>query len=203
MSGGTAATAAPALPDQPPGERAVTVLWSFGKCLGALVPVYLAGYYGFSISVVLLGLMIYMGWKHSRLDKVVRLKSAMYLLENERQFTTERVFRTTRDLPPWVRSCIHTLSRHHVSGMQVSVTSVTSARLNLSCIFLPLCTTVLCYLHQQTVTHILVSAYEDRETIFFLATLSMPTKVSFVHCVFLLCQTSPIFRHCLCAVPGE
>uniref|UniRef100_A0A665X8I1 Extended synaptotagmin-like protein 1a n=1 Tax=Echeneis naucrates TaxID=173247 RepID=A0A665X8I1_ECHNA len=92
----------------PPGERAVSVLWSFGKCLGALLPVYLAGYYGFSISVVLFGLMIYMGWKHSRLEKVMRLKSAMYLLENEREFTTEKVFRTKMDLPPWVRTCIHT-----------------------------------------------------------------------------------------------
>uniref|UniRef100_UPI0037E92764 extended synaptotagmin-1 n=1 Tax=Semicossyphus pulcher TaxID=241346 RepID=UPI0037E92764 len=101
MSGGTT-IAAPALPSHSPGERAVSVLWSFGKCLGALLPVYLAGYYGFSISVVLFGLMIYMGWKHSRLEKVMRLKSAMYLLENERAFTTEKVFRTKRDLPPWV-----------------------------------------------------------------------------------------------------
>ncbi|KAM6925619.1 extended synaptotagmin-1 [Xenentodon cancila] len=46
--------------------------------------------------------MIYMGWKHSRLEKVMRLKSAMYLLDNEREFTTEKVFRAKRDLPPWV-----------------------------------------------------------------------------------------------------
>ncbi|XP_029012811.1 extended synaptotagmin-1 [Betta splendens] len=97
LDGDTAAFA-----NRAPGERAVTVLWSFGKCLGALLPVYLAGYYGFSISVVLFGLMIYMGWKHSRLEKVMRLKSAMYLLENEREFTTEKAFRTKRDLPPWV-----------------------------------------------------------------------------------------------------
>lgn len=87
-----------------PGDRAVTVLWSFGKCLGALLPVYLAGYYGFSISFVLFGLVIFMGWKHSRLEKLMRLKSAMYLLEDERTFTTESVFRAKRDLPPWVRS---------------------------------------------------------------------------------------------------
>ncbi|XP_073326247.1 extended synaptotagmin-1 [Pagrus major] len=102
MGRGTTVPASAALPSHPPGERAVSVLWSFGKCLGALLPVYLAGYYGFSISVVLFGLMIYMGWKHSRLEKVMRLKSAMYLLENERKFTTENVFRTKRDLPPWV-----------------------------------------------------------------------------------------------------
>uniref|UniRef100_A0A3P9LXD6 Extended synaptotagmin 1 n=2 Tax=Oryzias latipes TaxID=8090 RepID=A0A3P9LXD6_ORYLA len=86
----------------PPAERAVGALWSFAKCLGALLPVYLAGYYGFSISLVLLGLMLYIGWKHGRMEKVMRLKSAMYLLENEREFTTEKVFRAKRDLPPWV-----------------------------------------------------------------------------------------------------
>uniref|UniRef100_A0A8D3CGQ4 Extended synaptotagmin-like protein 1a n=1 Tax=Scophthalmus maximus TaxID=52904 RepID=A0A8D3CGQ4_SCOMX len=74
-------------------ERAVSVLWSFGKCLAALLPVYLAGYYGFSISLVLFGLMVYMGWKHSRLEKMTRLKSAMYLLDHEREFTTEKAFR--------------------------------------------------------------------------------------------------------------
>lgn len=95
--------AAPGTASHPPGERAVSVLWSFGKCLGALVPVYLAGYYGFSISVVLFGLMLYMGWKHGRQDKMMRLRSAMYLLDNEREFTTESVLRAKRDLPPWVR----------------------------------------------------------------------------------------------------
>lgn len=109
MNRGSAA-AAPASASQVPGERAVSVLWSFGKCLGALLPVYLAGYYGFSISVILLGLLVYMGWKHSRLEKVMRLKSAMYLLENEREFTTEKVFRAKRDLPPWVRFCTHSLN---------------------------------------------------------------------------------------------
>lgn len=97
-----AGIAAPALPIQTPGERALSVLWSFAKCLTALLPVYLAGYYGFSISVVLFGLMIYMGWKHSRLEKVTRLKLSMFLQENEKAFTTQQAFRTKRDLPPWV-----------------------------------------------------------------------------------------------------
>uniref|UniRef100_A0A3Q4HH29 Extended synaptotagmin-like protein 1a n=1 Tax=Neolamprologus brichardi TaxID=32507 RepID=A0A3Q4HH29_NEOBR len=79
----------------------LSVLWSFGKCLGALLPVYLAGYYGLSVSIVLFGLVIYMGWKHGRQEKVMRLKSAMYLLDNEREFTTQTVFRAKRDLPPW------------------------------------------------------------------------------------------------------
>lgn len=103
-SGGASAPAAPAgSPGRPHGERAVGALWAFGKSLAAVLPVYLAGYYGFSISLVLFGLMLYMGWKHSRLEKDMKLKSAMYLLENEKEFTTETVFRAKKDLPPWVR----------------------------------------------------------------------------------------------------
>lgn len=91
-------------PPKRPGEHAVSVLWSFGKCLCALLPVYLAGYFGFSISLVLFGLLVYMGWKHSRQGKMMRLQSAMYVLENEREFTTTSAFRSKRDLPSWVSS---------------------------------------------------------------------------------------------------
>lgn len=104
MDGDTTFASSASASQQRPGDRAVTVLWSFGKCLGALLPVYLAGYYGFSISLVLFGLLLFMGWKHSRLDKMMRLKSAMYLMENESAFTAESVFRAKRDLPPRVRS---------------------------------------------------------------------------------------------------
>uniref|UniRef100_A0A3Q2YEK4 Extended synaptotagmin 1 n=1 Tax=Hippocampus comes TaxID=109280 RepID=A0A3Q2YEK4_HIPCM len=103
VSGGTAGAARTPPPGQAPaGERAVGALWSFAKCLGALLPVYLAGYYGFSITLVLVGLVVYMGWKHGRQDKARRLNAAMYLLENEVELTTEKVFRFKRDLPPWV-----------------------------------------------------------------------------------------------------
>ncbi|KAJ8258253.1 hypothetical protein GJAV_G00194840 [Gymnothorax javanicus] len=84
------------------GRRAVAVLWSFAKWLGALLPVYLAGYFGISIILVILGLMVYMGWKHTRQGKEKRLWSAMYLQENEQDFTTSRIFRSKRDLPSWV-----------------------------------------------------------------------------------------------------
>lgn len=98
-----AAPAAPASPSQSPSEGAVSVLWSFGKCLAALLPVYLAGYYGFSISLVLLGLVVYTGYKHGRLEKEMRLKASMYLLDNEMEFNSQKLFRARRDLPPWVR----------------------------------------------------------------------------------------------------
>uniref|UniRef100_A0A8C1EUK4 Extended synaptotagmin-like protein 1a n=1 Tax=Cyprinus carpio carpio TaxID=630221 RepID=A0A8C1EUK4_CYPCA len=96
------AAADSALPQDSAGKHAVSVLWSFGKCVGALLPVYLAGYFGFSISLVLLGLLVYMGWKHSRDGKRARLQSAMYFLENEQDVTTTRVFRSKRELPAWV-----------------------------------------------------------------------------------------------------
>lgn len=195
--------AAPASPSQPAGERAVSVLWSFGKCLGALLPVYLAGYYGFSISVVLFGLMIYMGWKHSRLEKLTRLKSAMYLLENERKFTTENVFRAKRDLPPWVR----TDYRGHSVQFLSPVTSATSVRLNLSCVSATLhrCRSLLrayyslvgaCYLFR--ISRLLAHLCSQRQGDFLLhgnPRISMCMTALFVHSIFLLSLTSPIFRH--------
>uniref|UniRef100_A0A4W4HR72 Extended synaptotagmin-like protein 1a n=1 Tax=Electrophorus electricus TaxID=8005 RepID=A0A4W4HR72_ELEEL len=84
------------------GKRFITALLSFAKCLGALLPVYLAGYFGLSISLVLFGLAVYMGWKHHRDAKQTRLHSAMYLMENEKGYTTTQVFRSKRDLPAWV-----------------------------------------------------------------------------------------------------
>uniref|UniRef100_A0A8C7JDY8 Extended synaptotagmin-like protein 1a n=1 Tax=Oncorhynchus kisutch TaxID=8019 RepID=A0A8C7JDY8_ONCKI len=94
-------------PPKPPGQHAVTVLWSFGKFLATLLPVYLAGYFGFSISLVLFGLMVYIGWKHSRNEKVMRLRSAMFVLENERAYTTARAFMSKQELPPWVSNKKH------------------------------------------------------------------------------------------------
>ncbi|GAA6071144.1 extended synaptotagmin-1 [Tachysurus ichikawai] len=84
------------------GKQAVSVLLSFGKCLGALLPVYLAGYFGFSLTLVLFGLAVYMGWQQHRDRKLQRLQSAMYLQENEQDFTTTRVYKSKRDLPAWV-----------------------------------------------------------------------------------------------------
>lgn len=96
------ALAEDAQPVDSPGKHAVSVLWSFGKCLGALLPIYLAGYFGFSLSLVLICLVVYTGWKHRRDGKKVRLQSAMYFLENEQDVTTTRVFRSKRDIPAWV-----------------------------------------------------------------------------------------------------
>ncbi|KAI7794157.1 putative extended synaptotagmin-1, partial [Triplophysa rosa] len=96
------ALAEDAQPLDSPGKHAVSVLWSFGKCLCASLAVYLAGYFGFSLSLVLLCLVVYTGWKHSRDGKKARLQRAVYFLENEQDVTTTRVFRSKREIPAWV-----------------------------------------------------------------------------------------------------
>ncbi|KAF7654454.1 hypothetical protein LDENG_00069620 [Lucifuga dentata] len=87
---------------KPRGISAVAVLWTFGKCLGALLPVYLAGYYRVSTSLLVFGLMVYTGWKHAREAKETRLRSAIQLLNNEQEYTTIKVSKIKRDLPAWV-----------------------------------------------------------------------------------------------------
>ncbi|KAG7477370.1 hypothetical protein MATL_G00068880 [Megalops atlanticus] len=89
-------------PSKHRGIDAVAILWTFGKCLGALLPVYLAGYYRVSTSLVVFGLMVYTGWKHTRDSKEARLRSAMQLLHNEQELTSAKTLRSKRDLPAWV-----------------------------------------------------------------------------------------------------
>ncbi|XP_047438070.1 extended synaptotagmin-1 [Mugil cephalus] len=84
------------------GISAVAVLWTFGKCLGALLPVYLAGYYRVSTSLLVCGMMVYTGWKHAREAKEARLKSAIQLMDNEEEFMSRKVSKIKRDLPAWV-----------------------------------------------------------------------------------------------------
>uniref|UniRef100_A0A3Q3R072 Extended synaptotagmin-like protein 1b n=1 Tax=Monopterus albus TaxID=43700 RepID=A0A3Q3R072_MONAL len=88
---------------KPKGISAVAVLWTFGKCLGALLPVYLAGYYRVSTGLLVCGMMVYTGWKHAREAKEARLKSAIYF-DNDQEFTSTGVSKIKRDLPAWVRN---------------------------------------------------------------------------------------------------
>lgn len=89
---------------KPQGISAVAVLWTFGKCLGALLPVYLAGYYRVSTSLLVCGMMVYTGWKHAREAKEARLKSAIQFLDSEDGCTSSQMSRIKRELPAWVRN---------------------------------------------------------------------------------------------------
>ncbi|CAM4628625.1 unnamed protein product [Leuciscus chuanchicus] len=81
---------------------AKAILWTFGKCLTAMLPVYLAGYYRMSTSLVVFGMMVYAGWKHSREAKEARLRSAIQLLNGEQEYISSKSFRSRGDLPSWV-----------------------------------------------------------------------------------------------------
>ncbi|XP_043097609.1 extended synaptotagmin-1 isoform X1 [Puntigrus tetrazona] len=81
---------------------AKAILWTFGKCLTTLLPVYLAGYYRMSTSLVVFGMMVYAGWKHTREAKEARLKSAIQLVNDEQEYISSKSFRSRRDLPSWV-----------------------------------------------------------------------------------------------------
>ncbi|XP_070814793.1 extended synaptotagmin-1 [Chaetodon trifascialis] len=87
---------------KPKGISAVAVLWTFGKCLGALLPVYLAGYYRVSTSLLVFGMMVYTGWKHAREAKEARLRSAIQFYNNEEEYTSRKVSKIKRELPAWV-----------------------------------------------------------------------------------------------------
>lgn len=95
---------------KPKGISAVAVLWTFGKCLGALLPVYLAGYYRVSTSLLVFGMMVYTGWKHTREAKEARLRSAIQFLNNEEEYTSHKVSKIKRELPAWVRNYPKTTS---------------------------------------------------------------------------------------------
>uniref|UniRef100_A0A3B5QWR7 Extended synaptotagmin 1 n=1 Tax=Xiphophorus maculatus TaxID=8083 RepID=A0A3B5QWR7_XIPMA len=111
---------------KPKGISAVAVLWTFGKCLSALLPVYLAGYYRVSTSLLVCGMMVYTGWKHAREAKEERLRSAIQLLDNEEEYTSMKSSKIRRDLPAWVRNNIKTSQdskscRHYVGNVEINV----------------------------------------------------------------------------------
>uniref|UniRef100_A0A8C9VTF2 Extended synaptotagmin 1 n=1 Tax=Scleropages formosus TaxID=113540 RepID=A0A8C9VTF2_SCLFO len=99
--------ASPAAADAHTNEErrldALSVLWTLGKCLGAVLPVYLAGYYRVSTSLVAFGLVVYTGWRHTRDAKEARLRAAMRSLGAEEDHSAARgLSRGARDSPSWI-----------------------------------------------------------------------------------------------------
>lgn len=80
-----------------------SVLWTFGRCLSALLPVYLAGYYRISTGLLVFGLTVYTGWKHARDAKEARLRSAMQSLEDGQGSQDGNALRTSQHFPGSVR----------------------------------------------------------------------------------------------------
>uniref|UniRef100_A0A8C5MIY3 Extended synaptotagmin 1 n=1 Tax=Leptobrachium leishanense TaxID=445787 RepID=A0A8C5MIY3_9ANUR len=80
----------------------VATLLTLGRTLLLLLPVYLCGYLGLSIIFVILGLVLYLGWKGARLSKRSSLQTAMEALENEEAITSKTIFMSKKELPSWV-----------------------------------------------------------------------------------------------------
>ncbi|KAG8585763.1 hypothetical protein GDO81_005144 [Engystomops pustulosus] len=97
------------MPDAPqqqqlpaPGSELVSILWSVGRQLLLLLPVYLCGYLGLSIVFVILGLGLFMCWKSTRTNKLHSFKLASEYLQNEEQITASTIFKSRKELPSWV-----------------------------------------------------------------------------------------------------
>ncbi|XP_018416296.1 PREDICTED: extended synaptotagmin-1 [Nanorana parkeri] len=84
------------------GSELVSTLWTLGRTLLFLLPVYLCGYLGLSVVFVILGLAVYLGWKGTRQGKWTRLQSAIDTLQNEEAVTASTIFMTKKELPSWV-----------------------------------------------------------------------------------------------------
>lgn len=71
----------------------------FGKTLLWLMPIYLTGYFGLSVSFLVFGLILWMGWKMRRESKWNKLRDSLHFMENEETVTRKR---TNKSLPAWI-----------------------------------------------------------------------------------------------------
>ncbi|XP_064408480.1 extended synaptotagmin-1 [Latimeria chalumnae] len=88
--------------DGAPSLDLVALLCAFGKTLLFLLPVYLVGYLGLSVCLVVFGLLVYMGWQATREGKAKRLLSALDVLQNEEAVTTKSIYLSKKELPAWI-----------------------------------------------------------------------------------------------------
>ncbi|XP_043929615.1 extended synaptotagmin-3-like [Protopterus annectens] len=77
----------------------VELMFFFGKAFFYLFPVYLAGFFGLSISWILLGLFFWMWWKKNRTGKLARLSSAFEVLEREKYIIAKEIY---DHMPAWI-----------------------------------------------------------------------------------------------------
>lgn len=71
------------------------------KTFVLIFPIYALGYFEFSFSWLLIGLVIFFWWRRNTGGKHSRLRRAFAFFEQEEKTVSQRL--TTSDLPPWVR----------------------------------------------------------------------------------------------------
>lgn len=80
----------------------LTQTWvHLAKTFVLIFPIYALGYFEFSFSWLLIGLVLFFWWKRNTGGKHSRLSRAFAFFEQEESSATHCL--TTSDLPPWVR----------------------------------------------------------------------------------------------------
>lgn len=91
---------------------ALTRTWlDVAKTFVLIFPIYALGYFEFSFSWLLIGLVIFFWWRRNAAGKHGRLGRAFAFLEQEERGVEQSL--ATSDLPPWVRR----LGRSHCKRM--------------------------------------------------------------------------------------
>uniref|UniRef100_A0AAX7SSX4 C2 domain-containing protein n=1 Tax=Astatotilapia calliptera TaxID=8154 RepID=A0AAX7SSX4_ASTCA len=91
------------IPDDTPASSTseLTQTWvHFAKTFVLIFPIYALGYFEFSFSWLLIGLVIFFWWRRNTGGKQSRLSRAIAFFEQEEQ--SAKCALTTSDLPPWV-----------------------------------------------------------------------------------------------------
>lgn len=85
-----------------PSTSELTQTWfHFAKTFVLIFPIYALGYFEFSFSWLLIGLVIFFWWRRNTGGKYSRLSRALAFFEQEERSAKQAL--TTSDLPPWVR----------------------------------------------------------------------------------------------------
>lgn len=90
-------------PDDTPvsATSELTQTWAhFAKTFVLIFPIYALGYFEFSFSWLLIGLVIFFWWRRNTGGKHSRLSRALAFFEQEERSVKQGL--TTSDLPPWV-----------------------------------------------------------------------------------------------------
>lgn len=91
-------------PDDTPlsSTSELTQTWvHLAKTFVLIFPIYALGYFEFSFSWLLIGLVIFFWWRRNTRGKHSRVCRAFAFFEQEERSVTQSL--TTSDLPPWVR----------------------------------------------------------------------------------------------------
>uniref|UniRef100_A0A667XWT0 Extended synaptotagmin 2 n=1 Tax=Myripristis murdjan TaxID=586833 RepID=A0A667XWT0_9TELE len=82
------------------GDGELTHTWvQFAKTFVLIFPIYALGYFEFSFSWLLIGLVIFFWWRRNTGGKSSRLSRALAFFEQEERSVKQSL--TTSDLPPW------------------------------------------------------------------------------------------------------